>query len=86
VAIVDLLPGGFEMVPNSVNAPHCDYIDVREDRVIFYGSLMPEATEFSYRLRAVSKGSYRVSPIFAQALYHLNTQAQGVTGRLVVDE
>lgn len=42
VAIVDLLPGGFEVirssVPRTVGRWRADYVDVREDRVIFYGN------------------------------------------------
>ena len=40
VAIIDLLPGGFEIVRESVRggagAAGCDYVDVREDRAVFY--------------------------------------------------
>ena len=36
-AIVDLLPGGFEVVRDSVKAEYLNYIDIREDRVIFFG-------------------------------------------------
>lgn len=84
VAIVDLLPGGFEVVPYSIHSTCSDYIDVREDRIIFHCSLNPSASEFRYRLRAVSKGSYIVPPIFAQALYNLKSQAQGLSGEMMV--
>ena len=42
VAVVDLLPGGFEVVRSSVPRTaynwRADYVDVREDRVVFYGT------------------------------------------------
>jgi uncharacterized protein YfaS (alpha-2-macroglobulin family) len=85
IAIVDLLPGGFEVVPNSISQRGCDYVDVREDRIIFYCSLTPSVTEFSYRLQAVNKGDYAVPPIFAQSIYQ-QMKAQGVAGRIVVQD
>ncbi|PYL07231.1 MAG: hypothetical protein DME34_07260, partial [Verrucomicrobia bacterium] len=41
VAIVDLLPGGFEVVDSSIHTGTCatrgiDYVDVREDRAVFF--------------------------------------------------
>lgn len=86
VAIVDLLPGGFEIIPHSVSTIGCDYVDVREDRIIFYCSLISEATELSYDLRAINKGEYTVPPIFAQAMYQPAIQAQGVASQIVIQE
>ncbi len=84
IAIVDLLPGGFEIIPHSVKSFGCDYVDVREDRVVFYGCLHPSITELSYRLRATHKGDYQVPPILAQSMYQAGLQAQSVTGRIKV--
>ncbi|HTW86852.1 MAG TPA: alpha-2-macroglobulin family protein, partial [Candidatus Binataceae bacterium] len=68
VALVDLLPGGFELdlsregIANrtsQVQGPgtwHPDYIDVREDRVIFYGTVDTQAQTFVYRLRPTNRG------------------------------
>lgn len=84
VAIVDLLPGGFEIIPHSVRSSGCDYVDVREDRIVFYGSLYSSLTELSYRLRATHKGDYQVPPILAQSMYHSSLQAQSVADRIKV--
>jgi alpha-2-macroglobulin len=84
VAIVDLLPGGFDIVPDSVHAPDCEYVDVREDRIIFYCSHLSSPSEVSYRLQAVNKGEYTVPPIFAQAMDHPKIQAQGVSSRITI--
>ncbi|MFI5343001.1 MAG: alpha-2-macroglobulin [Chlamydiales bacterium] len=84
VAIIDLLPGGFELVPHSVTGCDGFYADVRADRVIFYCSVGPSAEEFRYSLRAVNRGSYAVPPIFAQVLYQPTLQAQGASGRIEI--
>ena len=76
-AIVDLFPAGFELVPNSIEQTAFDYVDVRDDRIIFYGTLTPEASTFQYQLRAAHKGDYVTAPIFAQAMTHSAIKAQG---------
>ena len=84
VAIVDLLPGGFEVVPNSVQQQDCSYVDVREDRVIFYCSVSPTAEQLSYQLRATNKGNYMTPPVFAQDMYNPSRQSVGVVGLMTV--
>ncbi len=84
VAIVDLLPGGFEVVPGSINQQNCSYVDVREDRVIFYCMVSPNANEISYKLRATNIGNYTVPPIFAQDMYNQTRQSVGVAGKINV--
>lgn len=84
IAILDLLPGGFEVIPNSLMHAGCDYVDIREDRIIFYCSLSQSASEFSYQLRAINKGSYTIPPIFAQAMYRQDIQSQDTTGNFSI--
>lgn len=83
-AIVDLLPGGFEVVQGSVQAAGCDYVDVREDRIIFYGLVGSSPTEISYHLQAVNRGEYAVPPIFAEAMDQPWMQAQGAASRITI--
>lgn len=82
--IVDLLPGGFEIVRESIKSKSCHYVEAREDRVIWYCSLSPSAIDLRYRLQAVNKGTYAVPPIFAQDLHNEKIQAQNVTERIEV--
>lgn len=84
VAVVDLLPGGFGVVPNSINASGCDYYDLREDRILFYCTATPATTEIIYRLRAENKGIYIVPPILAKAMYNQNLWGRGAGGKLSV--
>ncbi len=84
VAIVDLFPGGFDVVRNSVQKGNCDYVDVREDRVIFYCSASADATELSYKLRAVNEGTFTTAPIMAQDMYKQSVQSTGVEGSIVI--
>src|SRR5438067_4176734 len=50
VAVVDLLPGGFEVADSSIETGTCartgvDYVDVREDRAVFFVTAPTDALE-----------------------------------------
>ncbi len=83
--IADLLPGGFEVVPHSINAAACEHADIREDRILFNCSLDETTSHFNYTLKAVNKGIYCVPPIFAQDLNDERIQAQDIIGKIAVE-
>lgn len=85
IAIVDLLPGGFEVVRDSVKSENVDYADVREDRVIFFTYVDSNAKEIVYRIKATNVGKYTIPPIFANAMYDPNVKALGIAGSLNVE-
>lgn len=115
VAIVDLLPGGFEPViqpPPAVTDQQSDgnaqedaggdsevkpsawrspigvgdsswalqYADVREDRVVLYGSATSRVGEFVYRIKATNAGKFIVPPAYGEALYDRRVQARTAGG------
>ena len=63
MAIEDLLPGGFEIVEESVHTGTCsdwggiDYADVREDRLLAFGTVTGNETEIRYRIKATNCGT-----------------------------
>ena len=76
IAIVDLLPAGLEVSVATLRdnvsgswAP--EYIDVREDRVILYGSVQNNIREFVYKVRAINKGTFVVPPLYSESMYDL---------------
>ncbi|MCW8407484.1 alpha-2-macroglobulin [Legionella sp. PATHC035] len=86
IAIEDLLPGGFEVVTDSVKNTTMDFVDVREDRVNFFGGVESVAKEIVYKIKAVNIGQYIVPPAYAEAMYNPNTKAQGVSSVITVTE
>lgn len=86
IAIEDLLPGGFEVVNDSVKNTNMDYFDIREDRVNFFGSIDANAKEIVYKIKAVNIGKYTVPPAYAEAMYDPNTVARGVASVITVIE
>ena len=55
---------------------HADHADVREDRVVIYGSVSSDVREFVYRIRATNAGSFRIPPAYASAMYRPSVQAE----------
>ena len=88
VAVTDLLPGGFEILTESVRnryglwAP--DYSDVREDRLVFYGSFGERFTEIRYRVKATSPGEFVAPAAYAASMYDRNRVGRTAAGRLIV--
>lgn len=90
VAIVDLLPGGFEVQRESVRRQFgnwsADYIDIREDRVVLYGGVGEQAETLTYRVKLTGAGTFTVPPAFAESMYHPDVQARALPGEFVVTE
>lgn len=84
IAIVDLLPGGFEVVRDSVNNEIMDYADIREDRVVFFGSIGSSNKELVYRIKAINTGNYQVPAIFAESMYNPKIKAHGIASLIKV--
>jgi uncharacterized protein YfaS (alpha-2-macroglobulin family) len=86
IAIVDLLPGGFEVVNDSVDRKGLDYADVREDRVVFFTQPGPNVQEIVYRIKATNPGEFTVPAILAQSMYNPKLIARGSAGKIRVTE
>ncbi|RUR17717.1 alpha-2-macroglobulin [Legionella sp. km535] len=84
IVIEDLLPGGFEVVRDSVKTDTMDYSDAREDRVNYFGSVDSSAREIVYKIKAVNPGTYIVPPAFAESMYNPMIKAQGTTSQISV--
>jgi uncharacterized repeat protein (TIGR01451 family) len=89
VAVVDLLPGGFEVVGSSLQPgagalPGWDYVDVREDRVVVFGGVGPSAREIRYEIKPTSAGRFVVPPAFAEAMYDRGTHGSCAAGEIEV--
>jgi uncharacterized protein YfaS (alpha-2-macroglobulin family) len=86
IAIIDLLPGGFEVVRDSIRMEGMEYIDVREDRAIFFTSLAPESKEITYRIKATNDGQFIVPPIYGMSMYHPLIKSIGISGEIQVSD
>jgi uncharacterized protein YfaS (alpha-2-macroglobulin family) len=88
VAVIDLLPGGFEIVPSSVARNdfgwQADYVDIREDRVVYYGAFDHTVRELSYRVKVTSAGEFVVPPAYAESMYDRSVRAVSKAGNITV--
>lgn len=89
VALVDLLPGGFEVVSSSLtpgvsSIKGVDYVEVREDRAIFYATAPTETLEITYQIKSCNRGNFVVPPVFAESMYDRNVKGRGLGGKISV--
>lgn len=88
VAIVDLLPGAFEIAVGSLQpgagAAGCDYVDVREDRVVFFTTVGQRIRELTYQIKPTNRGTFVVPPVFAESMYDPAVKARALPGTVTV--
>jgi hypothetical protein len=96
VAIVDMLPAGFEIENPRLQsrkgitwigdrAYQPLYMDIRDDRMVVFGNFAENREEiFYYGIRVVSEGSFIVPPIRAEAMYAPMKASVSSSGKIVV--
>ena len=60
------------------------YGDVREDRVVLYGTVDKDAAEFIYTIKATNVGTYVVPPLQAEGMYDRTVLARSLGGKISV--
>jgi uncharacterized protein YfaS (alpha-2-macroglobulin family) len=88
IAVIDLLPGGFEVlresVPRTAVGWRADYVDVREDRLVFYGRFDTRVRTLTYRAKATAAGNFVVPALYAESMYDRSVHASALPGRVEV--
>ncbi|MBO5729727.1 MAG: alpha-2-macroglobulin family protein [Treponema sp.] len=89
VAIIDLQPAGLEANIQSVRdhkgSWKSDYVDVREDRVVLYGTVTDKISTFTYRARAINTGTFVVPPMFAESRYNKDIRGLSPQSPIVIE-
>ena len=95
IAVLDLLPGGFEIVNASnpgtgpggsiysSNEMALDYADVREDRIVLYASASKSIQRFCYSIKASNTGRYVVPGASAASMYMRKIRAQSTSAGVI---
>lgn len=103
VALVDLLPGGFEVVRSSIRQTtgdsgwrgkktatrqlwKTDNVDIREDRIVVYGTVTGSIKEFVYRIKAINEGTYSTPPAFGASMYDNSKKGRSLGSKFTVTE
>ncbi|MBN2737132.1 MAG: alpha-2-macroglobulin [Spirochaetales bacterium] len=90
-ALVDLIPAGLEIDITSVREAEksgkwrSDYIDIREDRLVLFGTLAKDLMEFTYLAKAINKGSFVVPPLYGEAMYDQSLWTMGGKKILIIE-
>lgn len=82
VAVIDLLPAGFEVDVDSLEAWQQGHVEVREDRVLWFGPVDGGVTELVYRARPTAVGEFVVPPASAQSMYRRDVHGSTAAGRV----
>ena len=90
LALLDLMPGGFEIEANSLRpgkeTPGADHVDVREDRNVFFCALgKGEVKTFVYRIKPVTAGTFVIPPVFAESMYDRGIKGRAGGSKMVVE-
>jgi uncharacterized protein YfaS (alpha-2-macroglobulin family) len=95
VVVTDLLPAGFEIenpriteprdMPWITNTGIPQYMDIRDDRIHYFTTADKLEKSFYYQVRVVSKGTFTVGPVAADAMYQGEYRSYSGGGKLKVD-
>jgi hypothetical protein len=94
VAITDLLPACFEIENSRLvaeremnfmkNRSTPEYSDIRDDRISFFTSLNGTVKTFYYTVRVVSKGTFVIGAVSADAMYNGEYHSYSGSGKVIV--
>ena len=60
------------------------FADVRDDRVVLYGTATKQTATFTYRVRATNPGIFQTPPAFAEGMYDRTIAGQSAASKLEV--
>ncbi|MEA3187978.1 MAG: alpha-2-macroglobulin [Chthoniobacter sp.] len=85
-AIVDLLPGGFEIANGTAPIAEAgmEHVEVREDRAVFFGSINSGVQTITYQIKPTNRGEFVVPPPFAESMYDRAIHGCGAAGKISV--
>lgn len=88
VVTTDLFPAGFEAIWNTTEQDDENAIErgiwrpahteLREDRMIGYGSLDDSVLTLKYRLKAVNQGTFQIPAVYAESMYDRSIKALSI--------
>lgn len=94
VAITDLLPACFEIENSRLvaeremafmkNRSTPEYTDIRDDRISFFTALSGSVKTFYYTVRVVSKGTFMIGAVSADAMYNGEYHSYSGSGKVIV--
>ena len=90
IAVNELFPGGFDLAPDGLKPglraiAGAEYVDVREDRALFFTSLgAGESRVFDYAVRPTCAGTFVIPAGFAENMYDRAIHGSGVSSSITI--
>jgi alpha-2-macroglobulin len=94
VVVTDLLPAAFEIenprlteprdMPWIKNATVPDHFDIRDDRINYYTTANSTEKTFYYMVRVITKGTFTLGPVSADAMYSGDFRSYSGGGKVKV--
>ncbi len=96
VALVQILPSGWEIentrlseenVPawmSGLNLNHEQYLDIRDDRIMWFFDLTQSSFDFVVKINTVTSGEFYLPPTLAEAMYNNDYRATRAGKKVVV--
>ena len=63
-----------------------DYVEVREDRAVFFGTIGTRVREVTYKIKPTNRGEFVVPPTFAESMYDRTVKARALAGKITVTD
>lgn len=88
--VSDLLPGGCEMVlargaADGERSPRgLKFADRRDDRMLLFADVDNELLVYTYRIRAVNRGTFAIPPAYVEAMYDQGMYGHSAGGSLEI--
>jgi hypothetical protein len=95
VVVTDLLPAAFEVenprlteprdMPWIKNVTTPDHFDIRDDRINYYTTANDTEKTFYYMVRVISRGTFTLGPVSADAMYSADYRSYSGGGKVKVE-
>ena len=70
--------------PVGATAWEPSFVNMRDDRVIVYGTLSRDVATYEYRVRAINEGTFTLPAPYAEGMYDRRLQGRGKAGSLTI--
>lgn len=91
VIITDLYPAGFEVIwqaeveSGSNDSWSPQHTEIREDRILNYGSVEGTLQTLKYQLKAINVGTFHIPPVYAESMYDRSIKSYSASeGKITV--
>ena len=72
-------------VPRQQGRWRADYVDIREDRIVYYAGFGPQLTELQYKVKVTAAGDFTLPTASAESMYDRTVFTSTAAGRFVVE-